>query len=175
MPLRDAIPLSAKRRVRRATSAVTGVAVDPLIRLIAQRLRDTPVVHGRRSRVVIGDNVSLMNVVLNTVSGTITIGDDTIFGHNTMVLTGRHNFKDGQRVSLGSSGDPEVPSGGNDITIGSGCWISSGATVLGGVTIGDGAIVAAGAVVHSDVAAGDTVGGVPAKPLHSSKKSSAPG
>jgi acetyltransferase-like isoleucine patch superfamily enzyme len=44
-------------------------------------------------------------------------------------------------------------------------FIGYGAIILPGVTIGPNAIVAAGAVVNRDVAEGDIVGGVPAKPI----------
>ena len=44
-------------------------------------------------------------------------------------------------------------------------WIGACAIVLPGVRIGRGAVVAAGAVVSRDVAAGDIVAGVPARPV----------
>jgi acetyltransferase-like isoleucine patch superfamily enzyme len=44
-------------------------------------------------------------------------------------------------------------------------FIGDGAVILPGVTIGPNAIVAAGAVVNKDVAPGDIVGGVPARPI----------
>ena len=43
--------------------------------------------------------------------------------------------------------------------------IGSGAVILCGVVIGEGALVGAGAVVTRDVAAGETVAGVPARVL----------
>jgi UDP-2-acetamido-3-amino-2,3-dideoxy-glucuronate N-acetyltransferase len=43
--------------------------------------------------------------------------------------------------------------------------LGSGVVVLGGVRIGEGAVVGAGAVVTRDVAAGETVAGVPARAL----------
>jgi len=48
---------------------------------------------------------------------------------------------------------------GNDIFIG------SGAKIIGAVTIGDGARIGANAVVLHDVAAGETVVGIPARPV----------
>jgi serine O-acetyltransferase len=49
-------------------------------------------------------------------------------------------------------------------TIGAGVSIGTGAKLIGPVTIGDGAQIGANAVVVSDVAAGVTVAGVPARP-----------
>ena len=47
-------------------------------------------IHGDKERVHIGKNTSLVNSLFNTSSGHIYIGDDTIFGHNCMLLTGKH-------------------------------------------------------------------------------------
>jgi serine O-acetyltransferase len=49
--------------------------------------------------------------------------------------------------------------------IGAGVGIGTGAKLIGPVTIGDGAQIGANAVVVSDVAAGVTVAGAPARPL----------
>lgn len=49
------------------------------------------------------------------------------------------------------------------VTIGAGCWIGAGATILPGVTIGDGCIIGAGAVVTKDCKPDGIYGGVPAK------------
>jgi len=101
-----------------------------------------------------------MNTIFNTNSGDIIIGDNTIFGHNCMVLTGVHRFYKGKRAKLVTDVSfKEVPDEGNDITIGSGCFIGSGAIILAGVTIGDNVIVGAGSVVTSDVPSGCFVAG----------------
>ena len=46
-----------------------------------------------------------------------------------------------------------------------GASLGSGCVILGGIRIGQGALVGAGAVVTSDVLAGETVAGVPARQL----------
>jgi sugar O-acyltransferase (sialic acid O-acetyltransferase NeuD family) len=51
------------------------------------------------------------------------------------------------------------------VTLGDRCLVGSGAVILQGLTIGADAVVGAGAVVTRDVAAGETVAGVPARPL----------
>ena len=66
-----------------------------------------------------------------------------------------------QNVTIGvkEDGRTEAP------VIGDGVVIGAGAILLGDITIGDGAKIGAGAVVLSDVDPGQTVVGVPAKPV----------
>lgn len=139
-----------------------------------QRLAlDTPVYMGDKTRVTVGERVALANTVLNVASGSISIGDRTIFSPNVMLLTGRHDFFEGTRVSLHPQFDDsswggakwEVPQHGNDIVIGSGCWLCAGSIVIGGVTLGNNVIVAAGAVVTTDVPDFSIVGGIPARKI----------
>ena len=100
------------------------------------------------------------SVMFNTRSGKIVVGRNTVFGENVMVLTGKHKFiseiSDFRQLH-------EVPESGRDIIIGSGCYIGSGAIILGHVTIGDFAVIGAGAVVTKDVPSRTMVGGVPAR------------
>lgn len=82
----------------------------------------------------------------------ISVGDNSIIGYNTTMLTHEYLIKE---YRLG------------DIRIGSNVMIGANVTILPGVTIGDGAVVAAGSVVHKDVAPGARVGGNPLRELTS--------
>lgn len=117
---------------------------------------------GDRRKLHFGKNVSPVNTLFNVASGHITIGDNTIFGHNVMVLTGKHEFLDGRRKSLTTKG-LETPLEGYDINIGSGCWIASGVIITGKVNIGDNVIIGAGSVVTKNIPSGVFAAGVPAK------------
>jgi acetyltransferase-like isoleucine patch superfamily enzyme len=119
------------------------------------------VVHGPSDRLHLGKNVNCNNnVFFNTRSGHIYIGDDTVLSFYCMFLTGRHEFENGE---LKQPRSRQVPSSGYDIRVGKGCWIASGAIILGGVTIGNHCLVAAGAVVTHDVPDYAIVAGVPAR------------
>lgn len=85
--------------------------------------------------------------------GGITIGENSLIGHNVVLASLNHGLAPHDRGTL-------YPA---PIMIGKNVWIGSNATVLAGVTIGDNAVIAAGAVVTKDVAKNTIVGGVPAK------------
>ena len=121
--------------------------------------------HGKLKRLHLGKNISTMNTIFNVSSGEIYIGDDTIFGHNCMVLTGRHDFIKGKRKKI-VTGGRETPAEGYNIHIGRGCWIASGVIIIGGVTIGDNVIIGAGAVITHDIPSGVFAAGVPAKVIY---------
>lgn len=143
----------------------------PVVRFFSYFFYNTHYIDGDESRVKIGRHCGLANTLFNVASGVIEVGDRTIFGYNVQLLTGRHLFLKGKRVSLhGDSvrsgwggGTNEVPNEGFDIVIGTGCWIASGAIVLGGVSIDNNAIVMAGAVVTRNVPQYSVVAGVPAR------------
>ncbi len=91
----------------------------------------------------------------------VTIEDECFIGHGVMFTNDRHPRATNPDGSL---------QGRNDWTceptrVERGASIGSGAVILCGVTIGAGAMVGAGAVVRSDVPAGATVVGVPARVL----------
>lgn len=106
-----------------------------------------------------GKNINMgKNVFINSGcrfqdQGGITIGDDTLIGHNVVLATLNHNIDPNKRADM-------IPA---SIVIGKKVWIGANSTVLPGVRLGDGAIVAAGAVVSKNVSENTIVGGVPAK------------
>lgn len=93
----------------------------------------------------------------------ITLGDGVWVGASVTLATPMHPFVAEERLNA------DYPDGRHDleyalpITIGSGCWICSGAVICGGVTIGENSIVAAGAVVTKDMPSNSVIAGVPAK------------
>lgn len=92
--------------------------------------------------------------------GGITIGDDSLIGHNVVLATLNHIIEPDRRKDMAPA----------PIIIGKNVWIGANATILPGVTIGDNAIVAAGAVVTKDIQENTIVGGVPAKELRTIDK-----
>lgn len=82
----------------------------------------------------------------------ISIGEKTCVGKDVYLLTGTHNI---------SSNNFELIT--KPITIGDGCWITTGVTLLPGVKLGDFCVVAANSTVAKDVEAWSVVGGNPAK------------
>jgi UDP-2-acetamido-3-amino-2,3-dideoxy-glucuronate N-acetyltransferase len=92
----------------------------------------------------------------------VEIGDGVFVGHGVMFVN--------DKTPRATSEDGELAGGEQwtllPVRVEDGATIGSGAIVLGGVTIGAEALVGAGAVVSRDVAAGEIVAGVPARPRH---------
>jgi acetyltransferase-like isoleucine patch superfamily enzyme len=85
--------------------------------------------------------------------GGITIGDESLIGHNVVIATINHDFNPNNRGTMYLQ----------PVVLGDRTWIGSNATLLPGVTIGENSVVAAGSVVTKDVPANTIVGGNPAK------------
>lgn len=117
-----------------------------------------PIIYGNPEKVQVGKNVSLNNTILNVSSGQIKIGDNVIFGHSVILVTGTHDYR-----KVGIDRIKAWPRSGRNIVIEDGAMIGSGAIILGKVTIGRNAVVGAGSLVNKDVESNTFVAGVPAK------------
>lgn len=113
---------------------------------------------------IVGDNVDLAKDVLITTSGGVEIGDRTLVGYRTQILSSNH--------TIPPIGEPFPISGDEHkkVIIGKDVWIGANCVITPGVYIGDGAVIAAGAIVTKDVEANSIVGGVPAKLIRYRKK-----
>ena len=87
----------------------------------------------------------------------VEIGQDTLLAAYCYLIGGDHDTSDAATSVLGQA---RVSRG---VIVGAGAWLGAGVKVLDGVTIGDRAIIGAGAVVRTDVPAGATAVGVPAR------------
>uniref|UniRef100_UPI00366E5B9B acyltransferase n=1 Tax=Acinetobacter junii TaxID=40215 RepID=UPI00366E5B9B len=106
---------------------------------------------------VLGDDVDLATGVLITTDGGVSIGDRTLVGYGTKILSSNHNVpKLPNRIF--DSGHTKAP-----VVIKNDVWLGANCIILPGVTIGEGAIIAAGSVVTKNVPANVFVGGIPAK------------
>jgi serine O-acetyltransferase len=86
----------------------------------------------------------------------VVIHEDATIGDDCMIM---------QQVTIGMTGDGEVPA------IGSRVYIGAGAKVIGKLTVGDGARIGANAVVMSDVPPNCTAVGIPARIVKQSSAS----
>jgi acetyltransferase-like isoleucine patch superfamily enzyme len=91
----------------------------------------------------------------------VEIGDEVFVGHGVMFINDARPRATNDGGALQTDTDWTLLR----TVVSDRASIGSGAVVLGGVTIGAGALIGAGAVVTRDVAAGETVAGVPARVL----------
>lgn len=105
----------------------------------------------------------------------VKVGDGSVLTAGSVLTTdieiGRHvlvnlNCTVGHDVTIGdcSSVMPGANIAGS-VRLGNNVLVGSGATILNGVCVADNAVIGAGAVVTTHVAQGQTVVGIPAKPI----------
>lgn len=117
-------------------------------------------VYGDPKRLFLHPTAQVNDALLNTNSGTITVGEEAFFGHNVCLLTGSHDT-----TKLGRERRFSIPDSGRNIVIEAGVWIASNSTVVGPCRIGENAVIGAHSLVIKDVPANSIAAGVPATVL----------
>lgn len=109
------------------------------------------------TNLIIGNHVDIAWGVIITSGGGVEIGDRSLIGYGTKILSTNHAIpaKPGRIFDSG-----HIKS---RVIIAKDVWIGANCTIVAGVKIGEGAVVAAGSVVTKDVEPFTIVGGVPAK------------
>lgn len=111
--------------------------------------------------ITIGNNVGLgTHGYYGCGVGSLTIGNDCIFGNYVSIHPENHNYTD-PHIPIRLQGVTSV--GG--VIIGTNCWIGAKVTILDDTKIGNGCIIAAGAVVKGEFPDNVIIGGVPARIL----------
>lgn len=101
----------------------------------------------------IGKNVFINSGCRFQDQGGITLGDQSLIGHNVVMATINHDYDPMKRGTMHLA----------PIILKERTWIGSNSTILPGVTVGENSVVAAGSVVTKDVEPNTIVGGNPAK------------
>jgi acetyltransferase-like isoleucine patch superfamily enzyme len=105
----------------------------------------------------IGDDVDIALGVIITTNGGVTIGDRTLLGYRTQILSSNHVIPQGRGRIFGAGHDHAEVIIENDV------WIGANCIILPGVRIGEGSVIAAGSVVTKDIEPYSIVAGTPAK------------
>jgi len=108
-------------------------------------------------KIELGNDVDLAWGVIITTNGGVSIGDRTLVGYNSVILSRNHTIPENKGQMFSAGHIPAPVNIKNDV------WIGANCTILPGVKIGEGAIIAAGSVVTKDVDAFTIVAGNPAK------------
>jgi maltose O-acetyltransferase len=80
------------------------------------------------------------------ISGTVSIGNDVMMGHDVMIIGENHEFSRTDITMTGQGLQPSKP-----IKIGNDVWIGARVVILPGVSIGSGVVIGAGAVITKDI------------------------
>lgn len=127
----------------------------------------------------VGFGVCFVSSVRVYMTGKLSIDRDTWIGHEVLFVGGDAPISIGKhcdiapRVTFVSGSHCIEPDGlhvagpgySSPIVIEDGCWICTGATILGGTIIGERSIVAAGAIVKGKFPPGSLIAGIPGRIL----------
>lgn len=144
--------------LRRRMQRLLRRSVARMLQPVMAELQVPHRIAGPKGRLVIDPTSTVNDAFFNTRGGSIHIRRDAFFGHDVMVLTGRHDV-----TKFGRERQLAVPREGFDVVVEEGAWVASRAILIGPCTIGEHAVVAAGSVVTSSVPAYSIAAGSPAR------------
>lgn len=133
--------------VRQQITGITGQELDDGFSLFLPFTAD----FGKNLK--IGKNVFINSGCRFQDQGGISIGDESLIGHNVVFATINHDYNPENRGTMFLK----------PIVLEKRSWIGANATILPGIRIGENSVVAAGSVVTKDVPANTIVAGNPAK------------
>jgi len=117
----------------------------------------TGVIRNIGEGIAIGNNVGFSPNCFIQVRGSISIGNNVIFGPGVKIFSESHNFSDVNKF-INEQGETR-----KGVIIEDGVWIGADVTVLDGVTIGKNSIIAAKSLVNKDIPDYSIVAGIPVK------------
>ena len=134
-------------RVRELLAELIGAHVDETVTLFPPFTAD----FGKN--ITLGRRIFINSGCRFQDQGGISIGDDSLIGHNAVIATLQHGMQPSRRGDL-------IPS---PVIIGRNVWLGANVTVLPGVSIGDDSVIGAGSVVTKDTPGGVIAVGSPAR------------
>ena len=109
-------------------------------------------------KLIIGSHVRITARCRITCAGTVTVGNDALFGPDVFITDHNHGM------------NPELPGGYSpqelsirNVSIGEGVWLGQRVCVMPGVTVGAHSIVGANSVVTRDIPPYSIAAGAPAR------------
>ncbi|NOY07120.1 MAG: acyltransferase [Chlorobi bacterium] len=111
---------------------------------------------------VLGQNVFISQHC--TISGTVTIGRDSLIAGFVTIVDATHVFDD-STIPVNQQGGRKEP-----ISIGEDVWIGTSSVILQGVNIGNHAVIGANSTVTKDIPPWAIAAGSPAKVLRYRKR-----
>lgn len=119
------------------------------------------IIYCKNGNIRIGDRANISSNCQIFSANALEIGEDTVIGAFTYVLSGgEYDYLDPTPFSRQSGMRTKGPT-----RIGPDCWLGAHVTVLDGVVLGKRTVVAAGAVVNRSFDGSMVIGGVPARVL----------
>jgi acetyltransferase-like isoleucine patch superfamily enzyme len=112
------------------------------------------------SEIMLGNNVSIHSYCYIDATGGLSIGNDVSIAHNVSILTTSHTWTDMAKPIKYNELEEKPVNIQDDV------WIGAGVRILSGADIAPKSIIASGAVLTSKIYSGRTIwGGVPARAL----------